>query len=437
MTIMKPVIGFAAMAGEFEVGFKEAGDLYRKSVEQFVLPDFDIVRSEEVIFDNASVKKAARIFKEHDIDILCVCVGTWSEDHHLLDLLEYCERPVILWAYPAIDTGSLCGVQQICCVLKELGKPYFYVYGDPENKAVLNKIKVIVRAVTAVNRLRFVKIGTIGGRVRGMTETAYDEFEIKRKTGARIVNISVIELMSGYENSDKTEAQRKWKEIKNSVSHVTCEDEQGSQSVRYYLSMKSLINKYELEGLTVNCYPDLMGKICLGYSLLSEEGIVCGCEGDVNNTVTMKILFDITGMPVHNTDLLYPDQGLNTILFSHCGSSGFSTAGKKEEICLAPVRLCDTGVCALFPAKKGKVTLVNLVGRSGTYRMSVMTGEAIECGMEFPGNPFKVKFDNDVNEINRKIASEGIGHHWIGCYGDVSGELEIFCDLKGIRYIGL
>lgn len=144
--------------------------------------------------------------------------------------------------------------------------------------------------------------------------------------------------------------------------------------------------EYGLEGFCVKCYPGYMGKICLGYSLLSEEGIVCGCEGDVNNTVSMKILYELTGQPIHNTDLLYLDQELNTILFSHCGSGGFSIADKNENIHLGAVRLANSGVCALFPAKPGRVTLANLIGRKGTFRMSVMTGDAITSGMEFPGN---------------------------------------------------
>ena len=44
----------------------------------------------------------------------------------------------------------------------------------------------------------------------------------------------------------------------------------------------------------------------------------------------------------------------------------------------------------LFPGKPGPVTLVNLVGRRGTYRMGVAYGQAVPTGMVFPGNPTKV-----------------------------------------------
>ncbi len=87
--------------------------------------------------------------------------------------------------------------------------------------------------------------------------------------------------------------------------------------------MRNMIYKWDLKGICIKCYPRYMGKVCLGYSLLSEEGIVCGCEGDVNNTVAMRLLYELTGTPVHNTDLLYTDRDKNTILFSHCGSGGF------------------------------------------------------------------------------------------------------------------
>lgn len=287
------------------------------------------------------------------------------------------------------------------------------------------------------NRLKHVKIGTVGGRVRGMTDIACDELEIKDKTGVRIVNIDESELEREYERVGTRKSGECWGKMKNSAGRVTSADKHGTEAARYYLAMKKIMEDHDLEGITIRCYPGYMGKVCLGYSILSEEGMVCGCEGDANGAVAMKMLHGLTGMPVHNTDLLYPDDVLNTILFSHCGSGGFSIAGSREEIHLAPVRLAGSGVCVLFPAKAGKVTLVNLTGRKGTFRMSVMTGESVECGMEFPGNPLKVRFDRNVKDICRQIAKEGTGHHWMAGYGDVSRELEIFCGMSGIKHVGL
>ncbi|HHW48161.1 MAG TPA: hypothetical protein GXX14_06030 [Clostridiaceae bacterium] len=432
---MKPIIGLVALAGEFEVGFDKTPGLLKSACESLKNAGFEVVLSDTVMYNTSTMKKAANDLKGKEFDILCVCVGTWSEDHHLLDLLDYINKPVILWAFPAVDTGSLCGVQQICCMLKELDKDYFYVYGNTDDANVITEIGQISRAVALRNKLRFVRIGNIGGRTKGMTDIAYDELEIKDRTGVRVENLDEDELAEAFKSTDEEQAREYWANLKTKVGKVTSTDKHGIESVRYYFAMKELINKYDLEGLVIKCYPKWMGKVCLGYSLLSEEGIVCGCEGDINNTVSMKILYELSGMPVHNTDLLYPDPELNTVLFSHCGSGGFSIASSYNDIHFGPVRLADTGVCSLFPAKTGKVTLVNIVGRKGTFRMSVITGEAIQCGMEFPGNPLKVKFERDINEINRIIANEGIGHHWMAGYGDLVKELEYFCRLNKIRLI--
>jgi L-fucose isomerase and related proteins len=434
---MVPKIALVGLAGEYEIGFSETLILVANVEENLKSKGYEIIRTDKVMYDGKTAAAAVEQLKGHDFDIICVCVGTWSEDHHLLDLLDYYDKPIVLWAFPAIETGSLCGVQQICCVLKELGKRYYFVYGEPGNTETAMEVGVAARAEALVNKMKHVKIGTIGGRIKGMTEIAFDEFEIKEKTGVRIINLDEDELIKEYFSVPDDKAAGCWEGIKPEAGKITSTEEHGIEAAKYYMAMKGLVNDYELEGLCIKCYPRFMGKVCLGYSMLSEEGIVCGCEGDINNTVSMKILYELTGIPTHNTDLLFGDEKLNTILFSHCGSGGFSIADRKENIHFAPVRLADSGVCSLFPAKPGKVTLINLVGRKGTYRMSAIVGEAVECGMEFPGNPLKVRFERKIIDINRQIATEGIGHHWIGGYGDVSRELKYFCDVKGIRFIML
>lgn len=157
-------------------------------------------------------------------------------------------------------------------------------------------------------------------------------------------------------------------------------------------------------------------------------GIVASCEGDVTNALTMKLLYELSETPVNNTDLLYLDEAANTILFAHCGSSGFSIA--EGDIELAPVRLAETGVCSRFLMKTGTVTAVNICGHGDSFRMAIMKGEAIPCGMEFPGNPVKIRFEKSVEEINEDIMKNGIGHHWMVGYGDYVEELKNFCRIK-------
>jgi L-arabinose isomerase len=51
-------------------------------------------------------------------------------------------------------------------------------------------------------------------------------------------------------------------------------------SIRFRVAVKEWVDKYRLDALTIGCYPHLMGRVCLAASLLADEGIPLGCEGD-------------------------------------------------------------------------------------------------------------------------------------------------------------
>jgi hypothetical protein len=111
---MKINIALTGLAGQSEVGFDKTPELLQKVGLQFRKSGFNVIDAGNIImYDSGSVAKTVAALKGKDFDLLCTCLGTWSEDHHLLDLLDYYDVPVILWAFPAVNTGSLCGVQQI------------------------------------------------------------------------------------------------------------------------------------------------------------------------------------------------------------------------------------------------------------------------------------------------------------------------------------
>ena len=428
---MKINIGTVALAHPFEVGYNEAMPLLNKTVEALEAQGVSCCNTGVVMHDSDTVRKATDSFKNSNADILMICIATWSEDHHLLDLLSYIDMPIILRAYPAFDTGSLCCAHQIGAVFRDIGKNCEFLYGEPEDLDCAKEAKIIASAYALKNKMNKVKVGAIGGRVKGMTEIAYDEFAIKKKLGARVVNLDEKEMTRKVEamSDDSAEKLLEKKEVLKPCK-VSSDKESMLESIKYYSALKELAKEYELEALSVKCYTTYMGKVCLGYSLLAEEGIVGSCEGDVTNALTMKLLYELSEKPVNNTDLLYLDEKENTILFAHCGSSGFSIAAGEVE--LAPVRLAETGVCARFLVKPGIATAVNICGHGENLRLSVMVGEAVACSMEFPGNPVKIKFHRSVSDMNKEIMKNGIGHHWMVAYGDYTEELKYFCKINSI-----
>ncbi len=429
---MKINVATVALAHPFEVGYEEAMPLLNQTVKTLKSQGIDCYNTGVVMHDLDTVRQAAEKLRNVCADVLVICIATWSEDHHLLDLLSYIDMPIVLRAYPAFDTGSLCCAHQIGAVFRDIGKTCEFVYGDADDAACAKEISTIATAYALKNCMSKVRVGAIGGRVKGMTEIAYDEFAIKQKLGARVVNLDEKEMTEKVMNTSDEEAEKLLEEKQSVLSpcKMLSSKESMLESIKYYKALKELADEYELEALSVKCYTTYMGKICLGYSLLAEEGIVGSCEGDVTNALTMKMMYELSGKPINNTDLLYLDEKANTILFAHCGSSGFSIA--EGDVELAPVRLAENGVCTKFLVKPGIVTAVNICGHGDDLRLSIMVGEAVPCGMEFPGNPVKIKFEKPVSQINREIMENGIGHHWMVAYGDFAEELTYFCKINNI-----
>ena len=91
----------------------------------------------------------------------------------------------------------------------------------------------------------------------------------------------------------------------------------------------------------------------------------------------------------------------------------------------------DKGVCALFPAKPGPVTLVSLLPRGDEYQVAVLEGEAVSTPMVFPGNPLRAHFRCPAGRLIAWIYDEGIGHHWMAGYGHVGDEIRQWAKIVG------
>ena len=436
---MNKRIAVVALACPNEVGFEWAEQQRGQTAAILKEKGLDVVEIPTILQDCACADRVADEIRAAGVEAVVICVITWSEDNYVLQLLRGVDAPLVLHSFPHMETGSLCGTMQMTSVMRDIGftnyKTVFAPAGSEESACGVLEALAGLKAEAAKAKRPAFNIGAIGGRVLGMTEIAYDEFALFEKCGAVIIPISEVELLDAVDAVSEEAVTAALPLVEGRGFKITSAPEAIRESLRYYLAMKALIEKYRLSGLAVKCYTRHMGKVCLGYSLLSDEGYVCACEGDVNNTVMMKILRDLTGQCINNTDILNPEVESNTIIFAHCGSSGFSIAPSPESVTLCPVRLQESGVCSLFLPKTGTVTLADLVGHGDDLRMSVMVGEAVEGPMRFPGNQARVRFEKPVTEICQTVTDLACGHHWMVGYGDVSAQLEAYCRENDIRYL--
>jgi len=417
--VLVPRVGLVVVTSPMEIGFDSAPRLLEQASAALDMAGMQVVQP-SVLSDAAGARELALSYT--GLDALCVVAASWAEDYLVYDLLAHMDAkpPVLAWAIPGLHTGALCGTHQLCYLLREIKHPYGFAYGHLTDESARSRAIAFCQAAAARRALGRSRFAQVGARTNGMSDVAIDELGLASNFGVRLIARSEQWLTEKAGLVDEESARAVWRQVCDSAGCNRVPDREGLLAARYYLALREFVRAEHISGVTVECYPGLMGRVCLPMALLAEfDDVVGACESDVNGAVAMRVLSWLTGQPVHNTDLLAENESENTAVFSHCGSSAFCLAETRKSIRLESCRLANVGVTGQFPGRAGRVTLVNLVGRGGNYRLGATTGEAVVADVGFPGNPVTVRLDVPIRAFINGVPELGLGHHWMIGEGDV------------------
>jgi L-fucose isomerase-like protein len=275
-------LGLAVVASPLEVGADEAPVLQEKAASALREEGgdrLDLCVSGGVVSSVRDAVAAGRQFYDRRVDAVCVVAASWFEDYLVLDMLEECDAPIFGWAMPGMETGSLCGMQQLGFILRQLGRPHAVLYDGADSRDAVQSALAYASAAALRRRLRSTRIGFLGHRVEGMTETTGHELALKRTFGPRVVGIDSQAFLQRLALVDPEEGRARWAQLQEEVGRVACGEDAGLESLQVHAALKKLIEDEMLSAVAVGCYPNLMGQVCLAVSLLGEEGIPVACEG--------------------------------------------------------------------------------------------------------------------------------------------------------------
>ncbi|HNX92603.1 MAG TPA: hypothetical protein PLP05_08885 [Sedimentisphaerales bacterium] len=424
-----PDIAVGVLSSPLEVGADKAKKILAETVSLLTELGFHVENVDSIDTPQKAVAAGRKIAANHP-DAVVLVSASWFEDYLVLDMLEEFSLPLLLWSHPGMDTGALCGTQQLTAYLHQLDITSGCGYGSLDCEEKLNQVNEFALAATLKKTLRRAKIGFGGYRVRGMTEVSANEFALKKTIGPRIVNLDMPSLLKRAGEVSPEQAEELWRDVIARSGCCKVTDEDGLDSIKVYMAVKELVDEFDIDALALGCYPDLMGRVCLAGSLLADEGIPVACEGDVHGAVGQLILTLLSEQPTHNTDWLEPLED-GSVVFTHCGNGSFSLAEKPGDITLSPVRLMHQGCCSLFTSRPGPITMLSIIPCGAKYQIAMLEGQAVSTEMVFPGNPLRVKFETSTERIIDWIHSEGIGHHWMAGYGCYANEIRQWAKLCG------
>ncbi|MFW6306168.1 MAG: L-arabinose isomerase family protein [Bacillota bacterium] len=187
---------------------------------------------------------------------------------------------------------------------------------------IISEIKLFAKIHRTSNDLKGKKIGVIGTPSDWLISSKINYEKTIDKWGISIQDIALKEVYNRYNELDREKiSEIKEDFIKRSEKMVENNEDDVWEAVRVYLALKELVKKYDLDALTIRCF-DLVTNLgttgCLALSLLNNEGIVSGCEGDLPATFTMLVTHLLTGKQSFMANPFMINADDNIVKFAHC-----------------------------------------------------------------------------------------------------------------------
>jgi L-fucose isomerase-like protein len=382
-----------------------------------------------MVMDATAAQAAAAGFKDYPPDILLLFQATFADSTISMALAEAVDAPLLLWALPESPSGgrlrlnSLCGINLGAFALKKAGRRFRYAYASPGDAAVLVQVESLARAGRALRTLRETRVGVIGQHPDGFDPCHYDAGRLSRLLGVEVVPFELPAFFERIRSQPVEHVEAELASLSQTLPNLA---ELDQKAVRGTLStleaLRGLAQAEGLGGVAMRCWPefftDLGCAACGAMSMMSDSGVPCSCEADVNGTITQIVLQAVSGKPAFGTDLVSADLEEDTVVVWHCG--------------LAPLSMADSAVrprgtvhsnrklplLMEFPLKPGRVTIARLSEASGGYRLVVGRGEMLQAPMSFTGTSGVLRFDRPAAEVLDVILTQGLEHHLSLTYGD-------------------
>lgn len=395
------------------------------------------VGAEAPVIDEATIKAALDRIREAGCDVLVMLQPSMGHGQLALTVAQHWPDPVVLWATPErpadgkVSSCSLVGQHLWGSSLRQAGHPFELVYGDPDDAALRAELVRAVALARTVHGLSKAKVGVIGTHVPGFIDMAADGFLLSQTMGLQLHPLSLpqfIERVHAIPEAEVAKDVQRVLAMKLPMNGVTADDLPVNS--RCYLAMLELIAEESLDGLALQCWPELPNVLgqwpYLAVSRLSTEGRAVAIEGDVDGCIG-SLMTSLLGLgPGFLTDWLEHDR--NTIFFWHpgmapmnmchpVGSDGGPTLAKHFNI-VKPL-VVDGQILIDQP-----VTITRLWRCDNRYHMTAFQGRTVLPRRKLTGNTTLVELSEaevarggSIPERFDRLVHAGMPHHVLLNFG--------------------
>ena len=341
-----------------------------------------------------------------DYDLVFEFIGGGGTEAMILKVLDKLPRPIFLLTTGA--NNSLAASMEILSYLRQNDIPGVIIHGSDE--FVVKRIKELAKVFKAKKRIENFKFARVGKPSDWLISSDVDAEESKAVNGIEIIDIPMEEFIE--EIGRKEYKENEYTEL---IKSREFDKKEIDEALYIYGALRRLVDKYELDGLTVRCF-DLLDTVhstgCAALAILNSEGIYASCEGDVPALISMAILGELTDEPVFMANPSRIDTDNNEIIFAHCTlpivmPDDFSIMTHFES---------QIGVAFRGKIQEGPVTVFKTDGLMDEYFVS--GGELLKNLTEY--NLCRTQILLKLDKSVMYFLTESIGNHHLIVKGDYS-----------------
>lgn len=304
--------------------------------------------------------------------------------------------------------NSLAASLEILTYLRQQGNQAEILHGDAGY--IVERIQLWAKLLQVRRELAKTRLGVIGQPSDWLIASSVDYQLAKERLGVTLIDIPISELEQELAQDCPVPV-----ELSQRFQRSGGDPDVTLGALRIHQALERLVDRYQLNGLTVRCFDLLTSQQntgCLGVALLNDRGIVAGCEGDVSSLLSMVVLSKLAGEAVFLANPSRLDVGLNQLVVAHCTVPLTITAAHELDTHFES----GLGIGIRGALEPGRGTIFKLSGDLESYFVS---GLNIAENLR-EANLCRTQLRLQLDESVEYFLHDPIGNHHIICRGDVS-----------------
>ncbi|WP_300699328.1 fucose isomerase [Bacteroides sp.] len=362
----------------------------------------------------------------NDFSILFIATG--GVERLVIQHFESLPRPAILLADGM--QNSLAAALEISSWLRGRGMKSEILHG--ELSEIIKRIFVLHSNFKAQRNLFGMRIGVIGSPSSWLIASNVDYLLAKRRWGVEYTDIPLERIYEYYGQITDDEVGEACAELAgNALACREASPEDMIKAMRLYRAIKKVVEEEKLSAITLSCFRmiEQTGTTgCLALALLNDEGIIAGCEGDLQSIFTMLITKVLTGKSTFMANPSMINARTNEIVLAHC------TVGIKqaEKFIIRNHFETESGIGIQGILPTGDVTIVKCGGEClDEYYLS--TGTLTENTNYI--NMCRTQVRIKMNTPAEYFLKNPLGNHHILLHGNYEIMLDEFLQSNGCKRI--